>query len=201
VSSAIEPLIYSSQIKYRFIEHITNEKGYGSLESGVVEPRIVHRIENTFGIVEGQIGIFACTSFPPGSIVTSYGGKIKFIIDFRSEEEKTHAIALRRNDNMFAICGFDFSKKFDRTSDIGTVCRLKTDISENERQRIMRGGCGYLMNHAARNLSNCKVVHIHPSNHDFNAGYKSIPCIVTKRHIMKGEELKYTYGSWRSRFY
>ena len=102
---------------------------------------------------------------------------------------------------MFAMCGLRFSKMFDRTTGIGTICKLKRDVSEDDKQMILRGGCGYLMNHATRKLSNCKVVHIHPSNHDFNAGYKSIPCIITKRPILKGEELKYTYGSWRSRYF
>ncbi len=176
--------------QYKTLHHITNALGYGSLAHSNIFIKSVIKS----GI--SMLGVFTNIPIPAGSLVTTYGGEIRHITEFTNTEDKSHAMRLHGNDSHLALCGRRFAQEFCRIHKDDIEIRLRGGGNNEYYNCIMNSGCGYMINHAARYIANCRIVHVIPGRLDFEQGYHGIPCIVTKRYISIYEELTYFYGSW-----
>jgi hypothetical protein len=162
----------------------------GTLSNGKLQIRKSTLVDVTDKDTPGR-GLFANTNFKAGDIITVYGGR-PIYQDEANKRKSTvaHRFMLRISDSTCIVDGSQFADGITRSaSPGGRFHPIRTDGPQHYQ------GTGSMANHATGCAANAKIAFVALTRTNACKIFPRIPTLRAKRHIAKGEEILFDYGT------
>lgn len=194
VMAGLEPvqqLLMLGSVPEMADQHVWN--GFATVRNGDVQIR-ASRVEKIIGENAVGRGLFAMRDFAINEMITVYGGELITVEEAHQRKNKhgaqSHRYLMRISDSDFLVDGWHYASGISEKPGKGGIF-LPADKNATQYSQ----GCAAMANHDTGNAANATVSFVPLARAEAFMLYPRVPTLRANRHVAKGEEIRFNYGS------